>query len=276
MMNLVHAGDIHRLLPARFRSEASLLLLLGAITALNPARADAPGLQLAYLATFPNGWPQASVDRLRIGAMVFGDSQIANSNPTFQRLPGELYMSITRPTGLSGPVVSAGAFATGLNFGPGSVSRVTATFRAPMGSLATGGWAVGLTERTGDQNDLNSDTRVSATLNVRPGGVVRLNVPFGSTAPTSVVLPTAVRDAIFAAVPQPFTLDLTVDRIAGSGAATLTVGDNAFPLTFTLSDFVANGGPVITAAGPSIANASAAGQTVSVHVREFRMYTYMH
>jgi hypothetical protein len=250
-----------------------MLVLLACGLAANSARADAPGLQLVYQATFPNGWPQASVDHLRIGPLLLGDSQIANSSPTFQRLPGELYMSITRPVGLSGLVVSAGAFATRLNFGPGSISRASATFRAPVGPLTTGGWAVGLSARTGNENDLNSETRVSTTLNVRPGGVVRLNVPFGSTAPTFVVLPTAVRDQIFGAVPKSFTLELTVDRMNGMGSAVLSVGNAVIPLSFTLSEFLANGGPAITAMGPSIANASAAGQTVSVHLRDFRIYT---
>jgi hypothetical protein len=50
--------------------------------------------------------------------------------------------------------------------------------------------------------------------------------------------------------------------------------DQVFSLSFTLSDFLADGGPTITAVGPGIAvNSNAPGQTASVHVREFRMYT---
>ena len=47
-----------------------------------------------------------------------------------------------------------------------------------------------------------------------------------------------------------------------------------FTLPFVLSDFLANGGPAITAVGPGIAvNSNGAGQTASVHVRDFRIYT---
>jgi hypothetical protein len=70
------------------------------------------------------------------------------------------------------------------------------------------------------------------------------------------------------------TLSLTIDRIHGTGKAELKVGDSVFSLPFVLADFVANGGPTITAVGPGIAvNANAPGQTASVHVREFRIYT---
>jgi hypothetical protein len=44
--------------------------------------------------------------------------------------------------------------------------------------------------------------------------------------------------------------------------------------SFHLSDFLADGGPVITAVGPGIAvNSNGPGQTASVHIREFRIYT---
>jgi hypothetical protein len=275
MMNLVFSGRIRRLFSRTFQRRGTLLLLLlAAVAVVAPARADAPGLQLVYQAAFPNGSLQASVDHLRIGPMVTGDSQVANSNPTYTRLPGELLMAITHPVGLPIPMVaSAGIFSTPVNFGPGSVFRLSATFRAPVGPLAISGWAIGLSARTGNADDLASATRVTAVLRTAPGGVLRLNIPFGSTLPTFVVLPTAIRDEIFSAVaPKPFTLDLSINRITGMGGATLTVDNDVFPLTFALSDFRANGGPIITAVGASIANAGAPGQTVSVHVRDFRIY----
>jgi hypothetical protein len=50
--------------------------------------------------------------------------------------------------------------------------------------------------------------------------------------------------------------------------------DQVFSLSFTLADFLADSGPVITAVGPGIAvNANGPGQTASVHVRDFRIYT---
>jgi hypothetical protein len=253
---------------------ASMLLVLACGAGAIPAEGAPPDLQLAYQATFPNGSTQASVDHLGVGPMQLGSSLIANSNPTFAQLPGELFMSVTRPVGLPASLfVSAGAFATPVDFGPGSISRASATFRAPIGPLAAGGWAVAVIARTGGQNNLNSDTLVVATLNMRPGGVLRLNVPFGATTSTFVVLPMSVRDEIFSAVsPRPFTIDLAIDRLTGAAKAELTVENNVFSLPFVLAAFRANGGPTITAMGAAIANANAAGQTVSVHLRDFRIY----
>jgi hypothetical protein len=89
-----------------------------------------------------------------------------------------------------------------------------------------------------------------------------------------VVLPDAVKDAIFSTTdPQPFTIELTVDRTNGKATAKLMVIDQVFSVPFDLSDFLADGGPVITAMGAGIAvNANGPGQTASVHVRDFRIY----
>jgi hypothetical protein len=256
---------------------ASMFVSLACALPAGPASAGPP-LLLAYQATFPNGLLQASVDRLRVGRMVIGDTLIPNSHPTAAPLPGELFLGITRPIGLSPDlIVTENAFATPVHFGPGSVSRVSATFRAPVGPLATGGFAFGLIVKTGTKDDLPADTRIAVTINVRPGALVRLNVPFGSTAPTSLVLPVAVRNQIFSAVnPMPFTIDLLIDRKTGHGQAMLTVGSEVFSLPFVLSDFLANGGPPITTMGAGIAvNSNGPGQTASVHLRDFRIYTYV-
>jgi hypothetical protein len=263
----------------RDRAFASSVLLASAcMLAASAAKADPLNLQLAYQATFPNGFPQASVDFLRAGPMQPGDTLIPNTNPTFARLPGELFISITRPIGLLPDFIPAAtAWATPVNFGAGSVSRISATFRAPVGPLATGGFAIGLVAKTGGKNDLPSEPRIAVTVNVRPGALVRLNVPFGSTQPTAMVLPVAVRNEIFSAVaPKPFTIDLSIDRTTGTGRAELTVGNNVFSLPFVLADFQANGGPAITAMGAGIAvNSNGPGQTASVHLRDFRIYTYV-
>jgi hypothetical protein len=89
-----------------------------------------------------------------------------------------------------------------------------------------------------------------------------------------VVLPDAVKEAIFSSTdPAPFTVELTVDRKNGTATGKLTVGDQIFTVPFIPSDFLANSGPVITAAGPGIAvNSNGPGQTASVHVRDFRIY----
>lgn len=232
-------------------------------------------LRLAYQASFPNGSLDSSIDKLGIGPMLPGDTGIANSNPIIEKRPGELFLRISRPVGLSPDLIPAmGVWATPVDFGPGTVSRIRATYIAPVGPIPSGGFAIGINAKTGNQDDLTSDTRIAVTVNVRPNFVVRLNVPFGATAPTAMPLPQAAKDAIFSATdPQPFTIELTMDRVEGTGLAKLMVGDQVYSLQFTLADFRADGGPPITAVGPGLAvNANAPGQTASVRVRDFRIY----
>ena len=232
--------------------------------------------QLAYQASFPNGSLDSSVDKLGVGAMQTGDTLIPHSNPTFEKGSGEIILGITRPVSLSPDVIVAqNIFATGVNFGPGSVLRLRATYIAPVGPIPDGGFAFGLVAKTGGKDDLPTEPRVITTINVRPGFVVRFNVPFGAVASTNTPIPPDIRDAIFSTTdPQPFTLDLTIDRTNGMGAAKLTVGDRVVgPLSFQLSEFLADSGPIITAVGTGPAvNANGPGQTASVHVRDFRIY----
>jgi hypothetical protein len=238
-----------------------------------PAPAE---LNLAYLASFPNGSLKPAVDRLNAGPMVPGDPLIPDSDPTVTAGSGDVVVSIHRPLGLSPDDIPSESLFAPVNFGPGSVVRIKATFIAPVGPYATtGGFAIGLGGRTGGKDDLATETRVFTTINVRPNQLVRLNVPFGSVETANMVLPQDVKDAIFSTTdPQPFTLELTIDRKQGKGTAKLTVIDQVFSLDFTLADFVADGGPPITAVGPGIAvNSNAPGQTASVHVRDFRIYT---
>ena len=241
-----------------------------------PSSAAPGAMQLTYQASFPNGSLASSVDRFGIGPLQPGDTGIANSNPVIDKRPGEIFLSISRPVGLEPDVIPAmGVWATPVDFGPGSVTRIRATYIAPVGPLPGGGFAIGVNAKTGDQHDLASDTRIAVTVNVRPGFVVRLNVPFGATEPTAMPLPQAAKDAIFSATdPQPFTIELTVDRTTGKGTAKLMVADQTYALEFELADFREDGGPAITAVGPGLAvNANAPGQTASVRVRDFRIYT---
>lgn len=230
-------------------------------------------LQLAYQATFPNGSFQPSVDHLGIGPMLMGHSPIA-VNPTIEPLPGELLISVTRPNNQPNSVTAtAGMFATPVNFGPGSVSRVSATFRAPVGPMVTGGWAVLVEASTGDENDLSNATRVAATLRVPPGGKIRLNVPFGAPPSTYKDLREEFRDAIFSSVsPKPFTLDLTIDRVAGTGKAEITVENQLCSLDFDLQYLGSNDGRIITAMAAGVGMGASPGQTVSAHLRDFRIF----
>jgi hypothetical protein len=233
-------------------------------------------LQLVYQASFPNGSLDSSLDKLGIGPMLPGDTGIANSNPTIEKRPGEIFLSISRPVDLSADLTPAmGLWATPVEFGPGSVSRYSSTFIAPKGPLPGGGFAIGMNAKTGNQNDLTTDTRIAVTVNVRPDFVVRFGVPFGAAEPARVPLPQDVKDAMFSTTdPQPFTIELTVDRVLGKGMAKLMIIDQVFSVPFDLSDFLKDGGPAITSVGPGLAvNPNAPGQTASVRVRDFRIYT---
>lgn len=233
-------------------------------------------LQLAYSASFPNGSLKPSLDRLNAGPMVPGDPLIPDSNPTVSAAPGAVVISIHRPLGLSPDQIPSESIFAPVSFGPGSVVRIKATFIAPVGPYATtGGFAIGLGGRTGGKDDLANETRVFATVNVRPNQLVRFQIPFGAVEDRNTVLPQAVKDAIYSTTdPQPFTVELTIDRKQGKGTAKLTVIDQVFSLDFTLEDFLAGSGPTITNVGPGIAvNANGPGQTASVHVRDFRIYT---
>jgi hypothetical protein len=234
-------------------------------------------LRLAYLATFPEGSLAPSVDQLNAGSMLLGDTLVPGSNPTFEKGPGEIILGITRPVDLSPDlIVAQNVFATGLNFGPGSVLRLRATYIAPVGPIPSGGFAFGLVAKTGGKDDLPTEPRVVTTINVRPGFLVRLNVPFGAVETTNTVVPADLKEMMFSTTdPQPFTLELTIDRTNGTGKAKLTVGDRVVgPLSFHLSDFLVNSGPTITVTGTGPAvNANGPGKTASVHVRDFRIYT---
>jgi len=235
-------------------------------------------LQLAYLASFPGGSLAPELDKLSFGAMVPGDPLIPDSDPTVTAGQGDIIVSIHRPLELSPDDIPSESVFTPVSFGPGSIVRIKATFIAPVGPYTTtGGFAIGLGGRTGAKDDLPGETRVFTTINVRPNQVVRFNVPFGSVETRNTVLPQAVKDAIFSATdPQPFTLELTINRATSpaTGTAKLTVIDQVYTLSFTLADFLSDGGPTITAVGPGIAvNANGPGQTASVHIRDFQIYT---
>jgi hypothetical protein len=233
-------------------------------------------LRLAYQATFANGSLDPSVDKLNVGAMVPGDPLIPDTNPTLSFAPGEAVVSVHRPIDLPPEAFPAESlFATPVSFGPGSIVRLRGTFRAPVGPLPGGGFAMGLVARTGGKDDLATETLVGVTVNVRPGFLVRFGASGGNVDPARVVLPDDVKNAIFSSTdPQPFTMDLTIDRVHGTATGKLTVIDQSFTVQFVLSDFLANSGPTITAVGPGIAvNSNAPGGTASVHIRDFRIYT---
>ena len=261
------------MLPVQMPANAEPVIIRGI-----PGTPASTELRLAYQASFPNGSLDSSVDKLNVGPMQPGDTLIANTNPTVTPLKGEMLVGITRPADLPpDQIPSESLWATPVDFGPGSISRIRATFIAPVGPYATtGGFAMGLVAKTGGKDDLGeSEPKIAVTVNVRPNQLVRFQVPFGSAEPRNTVLPQAVKDAIFSTTdPQPFTIELTIDRKEGTGTVKLMVIDQVFALpSFPLAQFLADSGPAITAMGPGIAvNANGPGQTASVRVRDFRIY----
>lgn len=250
---------------------ASLCLVLAAA----PLQAGPfEGLQQVYHATFGNGSLDSGIDPLSLGELQTGDSQVAETNPTWVAEEGGIRVAITRPAfAVTGPV-SAGLFATPTHFAQGTIVGLRATFVAPSGPHASGNfWAATLGVRTGNRNDLTPESRTATSFQVRGSGA-RLNVVGAQVAPNLSNLPQEVYDAIFDPIdPQPFTLELLIDRVTGNSVSRLLVGDQIFEQRFQSAAFLAGSGPAITAVGPSIAIGNGSGQTASVRITDFRAFT---
>jgi hypothetical protein len=231
-------------------------------------------LQLVYLANFHNGSYDPSVDKLQLGALQRGEAGVLGSNPTWTPQDGAIELKVTKPDAAS-DLVSAGLFATGQNvhFGPGSVLDIKATFIRPAGPLEEGVlWAAAIQARTGGTADLGTEKRAAVTFQVR-GPTARMNVR-GIVGKAQEEIPQSTYDAIFSAIdPQPFTLELIIDRTTGDGAATFRAGDVVRSRNVTFADFKRDSGPVITAIGSALAIDTADNETASVQVREFRIST---
>jgi hypothetical protein len=239
---------------------------------MSASATQSEGLRLVYHATFGNGSLGSGVDPLAIGPMKAGDSQVANTSPTWTAGQGGFTLGITRPAGITGPV-GAGLFATPVVFDQGSVLRLRATFVAPVGPHQSGTqFAAAVGARTGGIHDLPGEIRTVAALQVRGTGA-RLNVVGASAPPNLPNIPQAVYDAIFDPVdPQPFVLQILIDRVSGAGEASLKAGDWVESVSFQSAAFRPNSGPSITAVGVSIAVASGADETASVGVRDFQIF----
>jgi len=263
---------------ARLMDPRILIGLLGALLAVGSptlASAQTPeDLQLVYHATFGNGSFDSGIDPLGIGWLRPGDSEVVNSNPTWTADEGTIVLGTTRPlTTVVGPV-TAGLFATPVNFDQGSVVGLRATFVAPAGPHDVGNqWAVTVSARTGAEGDVSAETRTAATFQVRANGA-RLNVVGASAQANQLNVPQEVYDAVFDPIdPQPFTLELLIDRVSGVSWAALKIGNWTASHTFLPAAFLANSGPSITAVGVSVAISNAPGQTASVTVRDFQIFS---
>jgi hypothetical protein len=232
------------------------------------------GLQLVHYATFANGSLESALDPLNIGPLKFGSTGEPGINATWMPLNGDYLVGVTRPAGSTGLAQSAGIFAFPVEFGPGSVVGLRGTFIAPTGPHdRTDLWAVAVIARPGGIDPLSNSARIGVTLQVSGGGA-RLNVP-GAAVPANLPnLPQEVYDAIFDPVdPQPFVLELLVDRVDGRGRATLKVGEAKYAHEFESAVFRPDSGPVITNVGANVALANGSGKTISVRIRDFQIYS---
>jgi len=259
--------------PAR---PSALKLFVGAslfLAGVAPIPANAAELRLVYLATFHNGSLDPSVDKLHIGALQKGDAEVPDSHPLVTPKEGTIELRVTKPDSASA-LVSVGVFATGPNvhFDQGSKFEIQATFIKPEGPHEPGTvWAAALSARTGNNRDLAAEKRANVTLQSRGTGC-RMNVLIVDT-PAKQDLEQQICDMIFGAHPQPFTLDLIVDRTGSESTATLKVGSHAFEKKVSFTFFKKDSGPAITAVGSALAINTADHKTASVLVREFRILT---
>lgn len=230
-------------------------------------------LNLSYLASFPNGSLEPSVDKLGLGSMQIGHTDVADINPTAIPQDGTYRLEVTNPSP-SFKETYSGLFVTPVDFGTGTLFSARASFIGPVGPLPGAGvlWAIALMVRSGGAVASINEPRAGVTLQVREGGI-RLNVPGAEPALDLDYMEQDRLDAIFDSDnPAPITLELLVDRITGTGNASVRIGD--FPEeshAYNFKVFKTDSGPTITAVGPAIAVASPAGTTASVRVRDFRL-----
>lgn len=251
-------------------------LALAAITVAAPASAEMfDGLQLVYHATFANGSLESGVDPLGIGPLKFGSSGEPGIDPSWIASQGDYLITVTRPLNLtSAAVVAAGIDATPVNFDVGSVVGLRATLVAPKGPHGSANvWAIALAVETGGANPLIVNPSAAVTLQVR-GAAARYNTPGASPFVNLPNMPQEVYDEIFDPIdPQPFTLELLVDRKTGHGESSLKVGDAVFSRTFEFFVFRPDSGPAITDVGVHIGIPNSSGEPVSVRLLDFQIFT---
>ena len=243
-------------------------------------KAGIPGKTVLY-ATFPKGslvcgyWDGIHAPPQ---PLVVGDGQVDGSDPSGTPTDDGLLLSVTAPGTIpDDKIPSVGVFSTNLDFGPGSVFSVQATFQNPTISFldpSARAWATTVTARTGGQDDLKSEARLSVTVRVK-GAAASMNIieidqngggPLGNQ-----VIDGELKANIFEKH-LPYTITLSVDRTTGKAQATLTSGSEKLPLgPFDLTTFLANSGPIITGVGPAVANCCVPGAKVTALLSDFRI-----
>ncbi len=243
-------------------------------------KAGIPGKTVLY-ATFPEGslvcgyWDGIHAPPQ---PLVIGHGQVDGSDPSGTPTDDGLLLSVTAPGTIPGDKTpSVGVFSTNVDFGPGSVFSVQATFQNPTISFldpSARAWATSVTARTGGQDDLKSEARLSVTVRVK-GTAASMNIieidQNGGGPLDNQVIDGELKANIFEKH-LPYTIRLSVDRTTGKGQATLTSGNQTLSSkTFDLAIFLPNSGPIISAVGPAVANCCVPGAKVTVLVSDFRI-----
>jgi len=228
-------------------------------------------LELSYLASFPNGSLEPSVDKLGLGPMKIGHTDAAGIDPVANPENGTFLLGVTNPSASFSEIYS-GLFLTPVDFGIGTLFSARASFIRPTGPTQGATWVLGLTVRTGTAVASIDEPRAGVTLQVRQGAL-RVNAPGAETPLNLPNLPQEYMDAVFDPDdPAPVTLDLLVDRISGAVEVTVQIGDlPRISKTTKFKVFKADSGPAITAVGPVVVVATPAGTRASVYVRDFRL-----
>lgn len=250
-------------------------------------------LQTVYHETFPKGALDSGyTDSIHDTPqpLKFGDAGPA-AQGTYGEAPaadGALSLTVTAPHDIpAGQTPSAGVFSIRLPFGLRSIFVARATFQNLDGKIfpaaspdITNAWAVGIAARTGDEQDLATETRMGLTFRVtdQANALAKLSVQDSGAA--SALHKEDVREDIATNIfgkKQPFTLELSVNRQTCMGTGTLTTAD-AKPQTFSfrLHSFLANSGETITAVGPILANCCAPKGRVYAEVSDFQILVPLH
>lgn len=195
---------------------------------------------------------------------------------------------------------SMGIFVTDLALDANSKFTLQATFQWPQDEgppdlitdqqcrdptvASTTGWTVTLVAREGGRDDAYNLSRIQLSFKSTGSSVdMRVQQIDGrvpdQSANTTLVIPMKLQITpedhrkLFCSG-EPFTLKLDVNRANGTGTATIEGAGLSYPpLPITLTgQFAAGTGPTLTAAGVALANGISPGETVSVRVKDLKIW----
>jgi hypothetical protein len=244
-----------------------------------------------YHAEFPGGSLECGyLDLIHDSPMAMKEGYgevTGQTQDTYASDGGKLTLSLTAPDKIPKDATpSIGVFSTDLDFGPGSVFFVRATFHGPEGpripesGAYTNAWSVGVVARTGDERDLGANKRLGITLRFRDkDGILSVQESNLTDDETHLLkenfkIPEWITDKIVrtaGTTPLTITLELQVDRQTGSGQATLTAGTYTKSVQFEMLTFQSKSGPVIKTVGATLANCCAPGWNVKTDVHDFQI-----